>query len=475
MKNLTERAMQGLPDIRRKLGLETDMQRDMRLMQQGDVMGQTLSQGLPAPIANLSAGILRNIPGITDNVRQLGVQSGMSGLQTESELFERALAGYDGTKEGQARVVQSLTAINPEMGAMMARRMQKENNEFELQNLQMENVQGQIDARNNAQELAESEALAKQTLIENKRLSLNKFIDLAGLEPQEVAAFKSAVNSGDFDGEGALKSLLPLIDTTDELKVVGNAVKNMTTGEWDMPPSMNSEGELLIDVSSKDFDPSSIARYRAAYSAATNPDEKVQAANLLLPIEAGYSYVQVPRVINGEEKQVYVNIPSTGKAIGEARTELAAVNSRNRTLNRQANSALTKTRSIRNQVESGEASVGSATDILFTFVPGSEQWTLSASIDTVKAVLGITALADARNGYATGASGFGQLTEKELKVLTNQIAALEIGMNQTDFLENLSLIEDAMQEAADRSAIELEYNQFIGLEELPEVVRAEDF
>ena len=89
--------------------------------------------------------------------------------------------------------------------------------------------------------------------------------------------------------------------------------------------------------------------------------------------------------------------------------------------------------------------------------------------------MGITALADARNGYATGASGFGQLTEKELQVLTNQIAALEIGMNQTDFLENLSLIEDAMQEAADRSAIELEYNQFIGLKELPEVVRAEDF
>ena len=134
-----------------------------------------------------------------------------------------------------------------------------------------------------------------------------------------------------------------------------------------------------------------------------------------------------------------------------------------------------RTREIRKQVESGEASVGTAGSLLFTIVPGSEQWTLATSIDTVKAVLGITALGDARNGYATGASGFGQLTEKELKVLTDQIAALEIGMNQEDFLRNLTLIEDAMQEAADRSAIELEYNQFIGLEELPDVVRAEDF
>ena len=47
MKNLTEFAMQGLPNIRRDLGIETDTQRDMRLLQQGNVMGQSLSQGLP--------------------------------------------------------------------------------------------------------------------------------------------------------------------------------------------------------------------------------------------------------------------------------------------------------------------------------------------------------------------------------------------------------------------------------------------
>ena len=144
MKNLTERAMLGLPNIRRDLGLETDMQRDMRLMQQGDVMGQTLSQGLPAPIANLSAGILRNIPGITDNVRQLGVQSGMSGLQTESELFEKALSGYDGTPAGQARVVQSLTAINPEMGAMMASKMQAANQQSRIGDLQEQKLRKEL-------------------------------------------------------------------------------------------------------------------------------------------------------------------------------------------------------------------------------------------------------------------------------------------------------------------------------------------
>ncbi len=146
MKNLTEFAMQGLPNIRRDLGIETDTQRDMRLLQQGNVMGQSLSQGLPPAIANLSAGILQNIPGITDNIRQLGVQSGMSGLQTESELFDRALSGYDGTPESQAKVVQSLTAINPEWGAMMASRMQQANQESEIASLTKQKLEKELKA-----------------------------------------------------------------------------------------------------------------------------------------------------------------------------------------------------------------------------------------------------------------------------------------------------------------------------------------
>ena len=471
---LTDIATAGLPNIRAELGLETPLQTQMRQMQQGQILGQQF-RGLPAPIASLAQGIAGNIPSVVDNTRKGFMSLGVTGLETQGELFDKALSYYDGTPQSKARVVQELTRINPDFGSVMAGRMQKAENENRLANLQMANLQGQIDARDKAQELAETEAVAEQTQIEAKRLSLNQFIDMAGLEPEEVAAFKSAVNAGDFDAEGGLQALLPLIDTTDELKVVGNAVKNMTTGEWDMPPAMNSEGDLLVAVDSKTYDPPSIARYRAAYNAATTVDEKKEAANLLLPREAGYSYVQVTKMIDGVEKEVYVNIPSTGQAIRDAQTELAAVNSRNRTINRQAKAALTKTREIRKQVESGEASVGTAGSLLFTIVPGSEQWTLATSIDTVKAVLGITALGDARNGYATGASGFGQLTEKELKVLTDQIAALEIGMNQEDFLRNLTLIEDAMQEAADRSAIELEYNQFIGLEELPDVVRAEDF
>ena len=138
--------MQGLPNIRRDLGIETDTQRDMRLLQQGNVMGQSLSQGLPPAIANLSAGILQNIPGITDNIRQLGVQSGMSGLQTESELFDRALSGYDGTPESQAKVVQSLTAINPEWGAMMASRMQQANQESEIASLTKQKLEKELKA-----------------------------------------------------------------------------------------------------------------------------------------------------------------------------------------------------------------------------------------------------------------------------------------------------------------------------------------
>lgn len=225
MKNLTERAMLGLPNIRRDLGLETDMQRDMRLMQQGDVMGQTLSQGLPAPIANLSAGILRNIPGITDNVRQLGVQSGMSGLQTESELFDRALAGYDGTKEGQARVVQSLTAINPEYGAMMAQALDQRNAQIEKNDMERDLLKiRELEAENRLTNLGlEKDKLLKQSeneasdLISQDALN-NSYIELANATSNPV--LKALANNA---AVGSLEA--------SEFNTVLNAYNNTVTPE----------------------------------------------------------------------------------------------------------------------------------------------------------------------------------------------------------------------------------------------------
>ena len=124
MKKLSDYALAGMPNIRKDLGLETEMQKNLRLQQEGLLMGRQFG-GLPAPIASLAQGIAANVPSIRDNVRQLGVEKGLN-LQTESELFDLAIGEYDGTPESQARVVQSLTRINPQYGAAMANTLQRQ-------------------------------------------------------------------------------------------------------------------------------------------------------------------------------------------------------------------------------------------------------------------------------------------------------------------------------------------------------------
>lgn len=122
---LTDIATAGLPNIRGELGLETPLQTQMRQMQQGQILGQQF-RGLPAPIATLAQGIAGNIPSVVDNTRKGFMSLGVTGLETQGELFDKALSYYDGTPQSKARVVQELTRINPDFGSVMAGRMQKQ-------------------------------------------------------------------------------------------------------------------------------------------------------------------------------------------------------------------------------------------------------------------------------------------------------------------------------------------------------------
>ena len=119
---LTDIATAGLPNIRAELGLETPLQTQMRQMQQGQILGQQFT-GLPPAIASLAQGVAGNIPSVVDNVRKGAMSLGVTGLETEGELFDKALANYDGTPQSRARVVQELTKVNPNFGAMMAEKM----------------------------------------------------------------------------------------------------------------------------------------------------------------------------------------------------------------------------------------------------------------------------------------------------------------------------------------------------------------
>lgn len=74
---------------------------------------------------------------------------------------------------------------------------------------------------------------------------------------------------------------------------------------------------------------------------------------------------------------------------------------------------------------------------------------LEADINTLKSQLSLAALQAAKNGSASGASGFGALSEKELALLENSIATLDMRMGAPQFMEKLNTIIQSSRKSQD--------------------------
>lgn len=78
-------------------------------------------------------------------------------------------------------------------------------------------------------------------------------------------------------------------------------------------------------------------------------------------------------------------------------------------------------------------------------VPGSDRQALETYIDTLKSQLGYGSLMAAKASSPTGASGFGALSESELKVISQQAA--DLNPNSADFPAQLAKVERFIQKA----------------------------
>ena len=82
-----------------------------------------------------------------------------------------------------------------------------------------------------------------------------------------------------------------------------------------------------------------------------------------------------------------------------------------------------------------------ATGAALSIIPGRKAYTHNQRIQSLKSKLGLGKLAELRRAAASGASGMGNLTEKELMVLQDSLGKLEIGLpedEQRRVMENIS-------------------------------------
>ena len=175
---------------------------------------------------------------------------------------------------------------------------------------------------------------------------------------------------------------------------------------------------------------------------------------------------------DGNTVMRWFSVPSTSKGIQETYKELDALNARNRTLSSHAENGLGAIGRIEDDLAKAEANgeqiVGSVWDVLQSLYPGSHgEYELASEIDNLKAILGLTGLAQARQGSASGASGFGQLTQTEMQILQDRIASLRQGGSPEKFREDLGIIKKVLLTQKRIGSVVLEYNEYVGTRPRP--------
>ena len=118
-----------------------------------------------------------------------------------------------------------------------------------------------------------------------------------------------------------------------------------------------------------------------------------------------------------------------------------------------ANSALATIAKLRKNLNDGILPESGLWSTPFAYIPETDAYNLRKHLDTLKGIIGLQSLIQAKAGSQNGASGFGALSEKELALLQNKLGALDAGMGKKELLESLGEIEPLFQRSLLRREI----------------------
>ena len=306
---------------------------------------------------------------------------------------------------------------------------------------------------------ATEKTLAAKQLTDS-RSGLVNILNASDMPLAKRANFTAAINKGTFDGKAndILKAAFP--EGNDKYKVVGNNIFDNENGTWLTPPTaeagVGSSASDTAPLDPSDYDPKSWADFTLANGRAQTAEAQQAALNLLKPkAEAGMEWRTV-----GDKTVMYPIIGS--KASIEINGQVAAANQAGYMGKRRSESAITVIDRALEGLRNGETEVGIG-GLILGAIPGTNEWNLKGDIDTVLANLGITQLQEMRTTSANGASGFGQLTQMELKRLEDRIRSLSRGQTREQQLDNLSFIREEFTTILGRAKDDWTVDSWLGI------------
>jgi len=426
--------------------IETPAQRQERMLGEGILRGRELTGGLTGLArtqAPLVSALSMQMPQRQEALRR-GV-GGMLGLdvRTESEKVQEALRGVN--PANPQSLIQAAQRIDQLGLPAQAAQLRQESARLSSEQL----------ARRNKAEKAEQERLTNFA----QRTSMLKFVELADIDDKNKQAFIGSISNGLYDNK--VEDLLERLsgDVEGRFRTVGNFIFDEDNQEFLSPPSSASSKPGIQGIDADLFDVQSIGRYNRALA---DPDVSDADAEKLLLARAkeGWSW----QLKDGE----YVERPSSGDALKDVGQEIRRANSAGTKQKTESENSLRVISGMKEQlteaINTGNEITGDILGIAFSFIPGQDSYSFRTDVNTLKANLGFNALQEARQASENGASGFGQLTERELSTLESLIEDLSLGLPQSEFLNRLNTIERTFTNARDRAKSDWNIDEWIGLE-----------
>jgi hypothetical protein len=405
--------------------------------------------------------------GMRDEMLQRSV-GGLFGLDTrnESEKLQQVLSQAQ-TPEQQAQLPAMLRQMGYGQQAMaleqqlaeQARAAEDRTLTRSVQEAQLANVTAE----------GRRAALAMPMLM-NQRIALTELVTSSDMPEAKRNALNQSVAAGGWDDKAdeLYKVIYP--EGSDDLKTVGNAIYDTKNNRWLTPPtSAANVDEFLSSVDPDQWDSGSLAAFATAALNAPTPEARMQAYALLRPKpEAGTAWVQG---YNDNNEIVQVQRPIEGSsAYREVQREVGSANATGERTIRVAENAIGVTDKLIDALSNNKVETGISGAILRYF-PETGEADFQAGLDTVLANMGINELSDIRAAAANGASGFGQLTQRELDRLEARLRSLSQKQSRGALIENLTAIRNELTGMQNKSKTNWTFDEWLGIAPRPQAAQ----
>lgn len=446
--------------------LETPEQRQQRELAETTLRSREMTRNITSRYAAPFAGM---VPGFLSNVNRattgLGSALGLD-MRSTSDKAQEALSGLDLTDpQSVQNTVQMLRNVGLGSQAAQILRMSTEAiRDEKVKDLQLKELERRENVAATAVERTSQLRQSLAGLIENSRIDENK-----------RQAIRVAINAGAYDNkvESLIEKLYP--DQKDRFEILkeGEGIWDLDSGTWIIQPQAKVEegitvNELHEQLNLDSYDPASVTSFLevVANNGIVDVPKITQNLDLLMP-KAGEDFYWSTGY-DENNNTIPVQLPVAGTdSYKEDQQEINAANNRGEIAIRDSENAIRVTDNLINALEEGENVTG-ITGIALSLVPGTNSANFTADQNTLLANLGISSLQELRAASQNGASGFGQLTQRELQRLEERVGNLTKTQTPEQLMANLIQIRQQFSDIVNNTKTDWTFEQWRGVARRPE-------